>query len=208
MPQIPQDRESLLEPGFLRSLRSGDPEALSRLMDQLWAPLVGYARRILPEGLDPQDVVQEAFVRLWTRRAKLREDGSLRALLYTTVRNASLDALRTNRRRQRLQAADGRSSAPRTPFEEVHGAELQRLAAAAVATLPEKRREVFRLVREDGLSYRETAEVLGLSEQTVANHMSLALADLRTALRPFVSDLGASPRARREPSSRESPSEG
>jgi len=178
----------LLDQSFLESLRSGDTEALGRLLDRLWAPLIGYARRILPDDLDPQDVVQEAFVRLWSRRAQLREDGSLKALLYTTVRNASLDALRTSRRRQKLQAAGPQPSRPRTPYEDVHGAELQRLAAGAVARLPEKRQEVFRMVREEGLSYRETAAVLGLSEQTVANHMSLALADLRAAIRPYLSD--------------------
>jgi RNA polymerase sigma-70 factor (family 1) len=196
MPGSPRDREFLHFPGYLESLRSGDSQALDRLMDLLWAPLVGYAGRILPDDSDPQDIVQEAFVRLWTRRATLREDGSLQALLYTTVRNACLDEIRTNRRRQKLRSAEcGPSPAP-GPYEDTQGAELQRLAAAAVAKLPEKRREVFRLVREEGLSYREAAEVLVLSEQTVANHMSLALADLRTALRPFVSDREAGPRTR------------
>jgi RNA polymerase sigma-70 factor (ECF subfamily) len=69
----------------------------------------------------------------------------------------------------------------------VQGAELQRLAAAAVARLPERRREVFRLAREEGLSYQEIADILHLSLQTVANHTSLAMADLRTALRPYLS---------------------
>jgi RNA polymerase sigma-70 factor (ECF subfamily) len=187
MPPSAWDPRDLPDGDLLRSLRSGDPEALGGLLERLWAPLVVYARRILPEGTDPQDVVQEAFVRLWSRRAELRDDGSLKALLYKMVRNASLDELRTSRRRHRLQAAGPQPPRPRTPYEDVHGAELKRLAAAAVARLPEKRQEVFRLVREGGLSYRETAEVLGLSEQTVANHMSLALADLRTAIRPFLS---------------------
>lgn len=182
------DSDFIQERSFLEALRSGDAEALGRLMDRLWAPLLGYARRILPEGLDPQDVVQEAFVRLWARRAQLRDDGSLKSLLYTTVRNACLDELRTSRRRQGLRNTELRSSPPRTPYEDVQGAELQRLAAGAVSRLPEKRQEVFRMVREEGLSYRETAAVLGLSEQTVANHMSLALSDLRTAIRPYLSD--------------------
>jgi len=208
MPGSPRDREFLHLPGYLESLRSGDSQALDRLMDLLWAPLVGYAGRILPDDSDPQDIVQEAFVRLWTRRATLREDGSLQALLYTTVRNACLDEIRTRRRRQKLRSAEcGPSPAP-GPYEDTRGAELQRLAAAAVAKLPEKRREVFRLVRQEGLSYREAAEVLGLSEQTVANHMSLALADLRTALRPFVSHGEAGPRTREEPHTRGRPSGG
>ena len=46
---------------------------------------------------------------------------------------------------------------------------------------------MFRLVREEGLSYQEVAQLMDLSPQTVANHMSLAMADLRTALKPFLS---------------------
>lgn len=196
------------DPELLQSLRGGDPEALGRLMDSLWAPLVGYARKILSDGSDPQDVVQDAFVRLWARRSQLREDGSLKALLYTAVRNACLDELRTARRRARLRASEYRPSSPTTPYEDVHGAELLRLAATAVAGLPKKRQEVFRLVREEGLSYRDAAEVLGLSEQTVANHMSLALADLRTVIRPFLSDRDAGGKEARGLRPGEDPSSG
>jgi len=188
MPQDPSDQVYFTDPELLQALRSGDPEALTLLMDRLWGPLVGYALKILSDSSDAQDVVQDAFVRLWCRRDTLRDDGSLKALLYTTVRNACLDELRTHRRRRNLLSADRHTPHPPSPYEDVHGAELQRLAAGAVARLPEKRQEVFRLVREQGLTYRETATVLGLSEQTVANHMSLALADLRTALRPFLPD--------------------
>ena len=60
------------------------------------------------------------------------------------------------------------------------------MAEEAVARLTPRRQEIFRLVRENGLSYREVAEVLDLSPQTVANLMSLALADLRAALGPIL----------------------
>jgi RNA polymerase sigma-70 factor (ECF subfamily) len=194
MPPSPDDRDFLMDPGFLEAFRSGDPETMGRLMDRLWDPLLIFARRLLPDYADPQDLVQEALVRIWVRRVRLRDGGSLRALLYTTVRNACLDEVRKRGRRRRLQAASGQHpTPPRTPYEDVEGAELERLAAAAVSKLPEKRQEVFRLVREDGLSYRETAEVLGLSEQTVANHMSLALADLRVAIRPFLGGQASGP---------------
>jgi RNA polymerase sigma-70 factor (ECF subfamily) len=157
-------------------------------MEDLWTPLVQYADRLLSGAGDPQDFAQEAFVRLWARRSRLREDGSLKALLYTTVRNACLDQLRTSARREKLQWANPREDSAATPYEDVHGAELHRLAADAVARLPKKRQEVFRLVREEGLSYKEVALILDLSEQTVANHMSLALADLRVAIRPFLGE--------------------
>jgi len=173
---------------LVRGLRSSDQDALRTLMATHWEPLVGFASRFLSGSGDAEDTVQTAFVRLWDRRFELSEEGSLRSLLYTIVRNASLDQLRKDKRRKKAQKAASPPSPLRTPYEDVQGAELQRLAARAVGRLPEKRREVFRLVREDGLSYQEVAEVMGLSSQTVANHMSLAMADLRTALKPHFSD--------------------
>jgi RNA polymerase sigma-70 factor (ECF subfamily) len=182
-----------LEPGqptdqeWIQGLRADDPRALRSLMCSYWAPLVGFAGRILSGTSDPQDVVQGVFVRLWARREDLGEEGSLRAFLYTMVRNASLDELRKAGRRSRAESDPLPSSAPPvTPYEDVQGAELQRAAVAAVHRLPVKRQEVFRLIREEGMSYQEAAQVLGLSPQTVANHMSLALADLRVALKPFL----------------------
>jgi len=173
--------------GIVRGLQDDDPKALQELVDALWSPLAAFAQRILGGAGDPEGTVQTAFARLWSRRRSLDDTGSLRSLLYTMVRNACLDEIRRVRRQERIPAENLRPPPPRTPYEDVQGAELHRLAAAAVARLPERRREVFRLVREEGLSYKEVARVMDLSSQTVANHMSLAMADLRTALRPYLS---------------------
>lgn len=171
---------------IVRRLREDDPDALRHLMKTYWERLVAFAHRILGGVGNPEDSVQTAFIRLWNRRGELAEDGSLRSFLYTVVRNACFDELRTRQRRDRAEASAEAPSAPRTPYENVQGAELQRLAAGAVSRLPTRRQEVFRLVREEGLSYKEVGDVLGLSAQTVANHMSLAMADLRTALKPYL----------------------
>jgi len=190
---VPPDTGSAetADAAFVRGLRSDDPDILRTLMGLYWDPLVGFAHRILAGSVDPEDMVQTAFVRLWTRRTELAETGSLKSLLYTIVRNACLDELRRRGRRDKAHEDAAPPASPRTPYEDVQGAELQRLAAAAVGRLPQRRREVFRLVREEGLSYQEISQVMDLSAQTVANHMSLAMADLRTALKPYISHRGA-----------------
>ena len=188
-PVQPTDIEggASLDAVLIRGLRANDTRVFQELMAGYWPPLVAFAQRILAGSGDPEDVVQTAFVRFWSRRAGLKERGSVKALLYTIVRNACLDELRKEARRDRAEEGARPPTPLRTPYEDVHGAELQRVAAAAVSRLPERRREVFRLVREEGLSYQEVAQLMDLSPQTVANHMSLAMADLRTALKPFLS---------------------
>jgi RNA polymerase sigma-70 factor (ECF subfamily) len=188
VPPTDTEREPSPDAPVIRGLRGNDSRVLQKLMEDYWPSLVAFAQRTLSGAADPEDMVQTAFVRLWSRRESLHEKGSVKALLYTIVRNACLDELRKKTRRDRAEEDARPPAQPRTPYEDVHGAELQRVAAAAVARLPERRREVFRLVREEGFSYREVAELMELSTQTVANHMSLAMADLRTALRPFFAE--------------------
>jgi RNA polymerase sigma-70 factor (ECF subfamily) len=82
--------------------------------------------------------------------------------------------------------------------------ELRSMAETAVSSLPPRRQEVFRLVREGGLSYKEVAETLGISTQTVANLMSLALGDLRASLKPMLEgEADQPPGARRSPATQD-----
>ena len=179
---------------LLEGIRAGETRALEALMARYWPPLVRYAENVMSGVGDPQDVVQEGFVRLWARREEWGRDGSVKALLYTIVRNAALDERRRLDRGDRVTREHAAFGAPNpTPFENVQGAELERVAAAAVAALPPKRQEVFRLAREEGFSYREIGSAMGISTQTVANQMSLALADLRLAMTPYLAGTAFDP---------------
>ena len=78
-----------------------------------------------------------------------------------------------------------------TPDRDVELSELDQAVASAIRKLPPRRREIFKLVRKSGFSYAEIAGIMGISRQTVANHMSLALSDLRVLLRPFLPEPAA-----------------
>lgn len=162
-------------------LRAGDESALAEVLDRHWHGLLRYAYGLLGDWDRAEDVTQGAYVRLWASRDRWTQ-GSVIALLHTIVRNAAIDVLKSPRVRSADASLVG-LAASGSPESATELAELESAVEGAVEALPPRRREVFRLVRESGLSYAEVAEVTKLSRQTVANHMSLALRDLRTMLR-------------------------
>ena len=130
-----------------------------------------------------EDAAQEAFVRLWEHRDRW-ESGSARAVVFRIGRNIALDLRRRAdvRRRWRRDHRYDPTLSPPTPEEELTGTELLLRFREALESLPPRRREVFELIRLRGLSHRDVAEVLEVSDQTVANHMRLAMKDLRHLL--------------------------
>lgn len=90
----------------------------------------------------------------------------------------------------------------RTPLQDIESEEFRRAVLAALEKLPPRRREAFTLFYLRDLTYCEVAEVMGIQQQSVANHLQAALAELRSALGPFnadgrgSNDEKAAPRAR------------
>lgn len=173
-----------IEPLML-SIKGGSSRALGQLMDLCWPELVRYATRQLQDLEIARDVVQEAFIQVWERRRSWRPRGSARAYLYRIVRHLVIDEKRkcSVRRRwlERQETAD--APHPATPAEVLDAKMLADAFEAAVASLPERRREVFELVFQRGLTHAEAAAVMGISVPTVANQMSAALRAVRQAVK-------------------------
>ncbi len=170
---------------LMRRLKASDRQAMAALLATHWTPVVSYAFGLLGSWDKAEDVAQDAFVRLWARRKKW-SSGSVGALLHRIARNAALDVLKSPRHAAGREDPDMLASED-SPDRDVELSELDQAVCKAVGNLPPRRREIFKLVRESGFSYAEIAEIMEISKQTVANHMSLALTDLRVVLRPFLS---------------------
>jgi len=185
----------VLESELIQGLKSGDEACLGPLMERYWEDLIDYSLRFVGDPDRAADVVQNAFVRLWRRRREWTNTETLRPLLYRMVRNASLNARRnrtTFRDWLRRFPPPERDPSP-SPLQKAEGEALHEAVLEALDTLPERRREIFVLVRFHHLSYRETAETLDLSPQTVANQVSLAMQDLRSALEVHLTPTEPSP---------------
>ena len=175
-------------PELVAALRRGDPGSMSWVLNAYRGPLLAFATKLLDGKGEAEDVVQEAFARFWTNRETLREDGSIRALLYCTVRTLAMDEHRRWGRRNRCRARSTCFPSIRSPLDEVLEQELREIAEQAIHDLPPRRRAVFQMIREEGLSHRETAQSLGISTQTVSNTMSSAMADIRATLESVLAE--------------------
>jgi len=142
--------------------------------------LRAFLSRCLPHRDDVSDVVQETYARLLAlspeRRSAVR---SWRAFLFATARNVAMDHLRwpTSVSLEALPEINGvdvvsAGGEEQTPDEIVNLTQEQDLLARAIASLPEKCREVLMLRKIHGLSQREIAQRLGIAEHTVEKHIS------------------------------------
>ena len=171
-------------------IRAGDAEAMNEALRRYWSGVVEYVMRHTDDRDEAKDVAQDAFLYLWQGRVVGRRVGSLKALLYGVARNLARNRGRSwqHARVISLERVDAnlRGSSDRSPDEVVAEAELLARLERAVAALSPRRQEIFTLVRMHGLSYEESAHVLGISAQTVANQMSSALAELRARVGPLL----------------------
>lgn len=138
------------------------------------------ARMLAGQVHDADDLVQIALERALTRADQWRPDARLDAWVFGILRNAWLDELRARARRSQVFA-------PEDAGEHVGEMALERQSdamsvQAAMARLPGEQREVVALVLVEGLSYRETADVLGVPIGTVTSRLARARSMLQALL--------------------------
>lgn len=172
---------------LMECIRADSSAALQELMSRHWSPIAQYSYRMLGDADEAQDIAQEVFASVWEHRARWTTYGSVNAYLHRIARNLALSRLRKSR--VRLVAADEiRRSAPKapSPIDDASRGELRAALEAALAALPPRRREAFILVRIQGLSLTEAAEIMGVIPQTVANQAYHAALEMSAYLAPYL----------------------
>ncbi len=170
----------------MERIGEGDRNAFRCLVDRYWPSLVVYVEGFLPRRDAAKDIVQETFMKVWARRSSWTSSGSVSSYLFQIARNLALNERRRRRNQKKWMERQGRAllarDSPHTPADNYDATLLRSAAEEAIRSLPPRRREIFVLARFHGLSYREIADSMGISRQTVANQMSAALSELRRSL--------------------------
>lgn len=166
-------------------IAAGDRSAFEALFRLHYRPLCAFAMGYVKDADRSEDLVQDLFFRLWLDREKLQITTSVKSYLYSAVRNRCLNALKSQGRMRVLNEELDDRMVEVGPMEDEHSERIARVQAA-IESLPEERRKVFKLSRYEGLKYHEIAERQGISVKTVENQMGKALKTLREELADLV----------------------
>ncbi len=187
-PPVPTDEQ------LLARLARGDRAGLEELFRRYRGLAYRVAHRLLGNEADALDAVQEGFAKALTHLPGFQGRSTFKTWLLRVVSNAALDLGRQRGRREALSldgcaAGERERLDPRTrddPTAGLERADLRRLLDRALAALPDAQRRTFVLHAEAELSYREVAEVLGISIGTVMSRLYYARQKLRAYLSRWV----------------------
>lgn len=162
-------------------LTEGDESAFCKLYSLYRAQLTFFAFKFLKSSTYTEDIVQDTFLHVWLSRKFIRTDLPFSAYLYTIVKNRILNQLRSMERQQHLEEHLQKNAIDyaEASQNDLLSQDLKEIIQKAFESLSPRQQEVFRLSREGQLSYKEIAEQLGISANTVHEHITSCLTTIR-----------------------------
>ncbi|MBC9796557.1 RNA polymerase sigma factor [Sinomicrobium weinanense] len=164
----------------ISDIRAGSEAAYRSVYLYYYDRLCVYVLNFTSDREVAEDVVQEVFLKLWTRRKELKPEGSLNGYLYTLAYHEFVNAFRQNKQRDKELEAfrlkslsellEGNEDAFQRKLEQVK---------KAIEELPPRCKEIFILNKQHGMRHKEIAAQLDISVKTVENQVGKAMAQLR-----------------------------
>ncbi|HQQ96681.1 MAG TPA: RNA polymerase sigma-70 factor [Cyclobacteriaceae bacterium] len=172
----------------MSALRNNQESALEMLFRTYYTSLCRYAYTFLHDKDEAEEVVQQTFLGVWDRRHGLTIQTSIKAYLYTMVRNGCLNVIKHERVRQVHEVYAKAQGEPVSspPSDTMLATELEARICESMKSLPEQCRIVFQLSRFEQLSYAEIADQLNISVKTVENQIGKALKIMRIQLKEYL----------------------
>lgn len=170
-------------------LKIGDSIAYTEIFNRYERLLYIHAYKRLQNREEARDIIQDIFIILWAKKNELNFNYSLRAYLYTSVRNRIFDLISHKKVASNyfLSLQTVVNIGDHITDHRVRLNQLNALIEKEISELPTKMREVFQLSRGEQLSHSEIADRLQISEQTVKKQVQNALKILKVKLGPLFS---------------------
>ena len=174
-----------VERSLVIRLIAGDEGAFCELYAAYKNRLIYFAMRFLKSREYAEDIFQDAFTVVWQTRRFINPEASFSSYLYTIVRNRILNQLRDMANEDQLKEQILSQAIDSTNETNNHILlnDLKELISHALQQLTPRQREIFEMSREKQMSHKEIAEALGISINTVQEHISISLRLVRDYLK-------------------------
>lgn len=166
----------------------GELMLFQELFERYFRSLVTYAYRYVNDWNVSEDIVQDVFMALWVNRNEIDFEEPVKPYLYRATYNRSINHLNSVLVQRRVDHADNLDELidyeilSYNQHDNLLLKEVEEEISSFVKTLPEQRKKVFLLSREENMKNKEIAFLLNISEKTVEKHITKALSDIRTHL--------------------------
>lgn len=162
-----------------------DQHAFKILFKHYYTTLFQFAVSIVKVRESAEEIVEDVFIKVWNKRKNLTEIANLRLYLYVSVKNHCLNHVtrRGNTAEIDLDQLDVVcAELVPNPEDLLVASELLQRVNKSIHELPPKCRIVYKMVKENGLSYKEVGEILNISPRTVENHIAAAIKKIASVL--------------------------
>lgn len=178
---------------ILKIAYQNDQRAFRQFFDLYYHRLLNFAYFFLESSVASEEVVSTVFINLWEKRKKLPEINRIEAYLFTSTKNKSYSYLRDNKRLIQFRDIDSDADFLVSQFEnpetEMFSQEFRNKIIEIIEGLPPKCKMIFTLIREDGMKYKEVAELLDISIKTVEVQMGRALSKIKASIKPYLHEV-------------------
>lgn len=165
----------------------GDTVAFEKLFHLLYQRLINFCDLYVHQREAAEEIVADVFVKCWIKKSELQQVNKPEVYLFVAVKNGALNYLKSfsSYRITSIDACTQIVNAETYPERELEKKELFLKMNKAIAALPQQCQVIFRLVREDGMSYKEVAEILSISPRTVQTQLCRAVKKLSHVLQGY-----------------------
>jgi RNA polymerase sigma-70 factor (ECF subfamily) len=173
---------------FIEGLKKGNETAYKSLYNQYYIELYVYSKRYVRDMDAAKEVVQDVMINLWAKREELNFQDNLKAYLYKSVSNRSINYLKKKKYTINIdeELEDKLIEEDMHFIENLEDNQLEERIDQEINKLPDKCKQAFRLSRFEELKYNEIADQMGVSVKTVEAHISNALNKLSNALKDYL----------------------
>jgi RNA polymerase sigma-70 factor (family 1) len=168
------------EQELIRLVKEGDAKAFEELYYKYVPRLSSFINFYFGKGISHEETIQDAFVKIWEKRATLDESKSFNAYLIEIAKNLVYNNFRDKLQEEKYkQYQNARPTGVNDIEDYINHKELQEQIDKGIRELPPMQKEIFIMSREEGLNHEEIAQRLNISKRTVEHQIYRALKILK-----------------------------